>query len=373
MIKTACAHFPLDRPCAFHKKTKQLCDTCGHYRPVTAPAGAPPNILIIKLGAMGDVLRTTFLLPGIKEVWPGARITWLVAAGSEPILEGNPHLARIWPMDKTVYGRLAAERFDIVINLDLSPESLLLTRAVPAARRIGFTLDDTRQIRCSNSTARRWLAMSGNDVLKKQNTATYQHWMARIVGLPRDTYEIFTPLAPASLKKAAAFARTHGLVNKKVIGINPGAGARWKLKRWTTRGYQALIRRLTADGYAILLLGGRDENALVTSLARGQAGTVVNGGTDNSLPDFFALLNLCDLVITGDTLALHAALGLRKKVVALFGPTSAPEIALYGRGVKVVSSRDCICCYRQACDMKPTCMDVITTDMVEQAVRQCLS
>lgn len=372
-MRTDCVHFPLDRPCVFHKKNGQLCDTCGQYRAVRSPAGAPPNILIIKLGAMGDVLRTTFLLPGIKEVWPGARITWLVAAGSEPILEGNPHLARIWPMDKTVYGKLAAERFDVVINLDLSPESLLLARAAPAARRIGFTLDDARQIRCSNSTARRWLAMSSNDVVKKQNTATFQHWMARIVGLPREDYEIFTPLAPTAVKKAAAFARNNGLVNKTVIGINPGAGARWKLKRWTTRGYQALIRRLTADGYAVILLGGRDENALVSTLARRQSGTVVNGGTENTLPDFFALLNLCDMLITGDTLALHAALGLKKKVVALFGPTSAPEIALYGRGVKVVSPRDCICCYRQVCDVTPTCMDVITTDSVEQAVRQCLS
>ncbi len=372
MLKTDCIYFPLDRPCRFHKKNKQVCVNCTHYRSVNTRNSPVTRILIIKLGAMGDVLRTTFLLPGLRAKWPRAHITWLVAAGSEPILNGNPHIDHIWPMDKTIYEKLSAERFDIVINLDLSPESLMLTRAAFAAVIIGYCLDDKRRIRSSNIFASRWLAMSGNDILKKKNTDTYQHWMAKIVGLPRNDYEIGTPLLPASVKKATAFAHRHGLTGKRIIGINPGAGKRWKLKRWTDRGYRTLIARLGKAGYAILLLGGKDEQEILAGLSKNTRTTVVNSGTDNSIPDFFALINLCELVVTGDTLALHAALGLKKKVVAVFGPTSAPEIAIYNRGVKVVSPLDCVCCYRQMCDKKPTCMDTITADMVEQAVTACL-
>ncbi|MGA2091155.1 MAG: glycosyltransferase family 9 protein, partial [Endomicrobiales bacterium] len=372
MLNTDCVHFLLDRPCSFHKQNKQLCDTCAHYASVTSRARSQKNILIVKLGAMGDVLRTTFLLPGIVAKWPGARITWLVAAGSEPVLQGNPHLNCIWSLDNTIYNKLSSHRFDIAINLDLSPESLMLTRAALATTVIGFTLDEKRRIHSSNTFASRWLEMSGNDILKKNNISTYQHWMARIVGLPRDDYEIYTPLPKSSVKKAAAFVRRHGLTDKKIIGVNPGAGKRWKLKRWTSRGYRTIITRLCDEGYTILLLGGKDEEDILTALTKKMKHTVINSGANNSIPDFFALINLCSVIITGDTLALHAALGLKKKVVALFGPTSAPEICLYNRGVKVISPIDCVCCYRQSCEKKPTCMDMISSGMVLQAVHACL-
>jgi heptosyltransferase-2 len=76
-------------------------------------------------------------------------------------------------------------------------------------------------------------------------------------------------------------------------------------------------------------------------------------------------------VVTGDTLALHVALGLEKRVVALFGPTSAAEIDLYGLGSKVVAPLDCVCCYNPVCDRSPSCMDSIGAERVyEQVVEQ---
>jgi ADP-heptose:LPS heptosyltransferase len=73
-------------------------------------------------------------------------------------------------------------------------------------------------------------------------------------------------------------------------------------------------------------------------------------------------------VVTGDTLALHAALGLGKRVVALFGPTSAAEIDTYGLGAKIVPDLECTCCYRPECNRRPSCMDSIQVEQVAGAL-----
>jgi heptosyltransferase-2 len=99
---------------------------------------------------------------------------------------------------------------------------------------------------------------------------------------------------------------------------------------------------------------------------------LIDTGHKNTPREFLSLLNLCDLVVTGDTLAMHAAVALKKKVIALFGPTSSSEIELYGRGKKIIPDMDCLCCYKETCDKHPNCMENISPDTVFQAVKELL-
>jgi heptosyltransferase-2 len=87
-----------------------------------------------------------------------------------------------------------------------------------------------------------------------------------------------------------------------------------------------------------------------------------------SLRGFIQLVDLCDVVLTGDTLALHVATGLGRRVVAIFGPTSSKEIDLYGRGTKIVPGIDCTCCYKVDCCREPNCMDLVRSETVFEAV-----
>jgi heptosyltransferase-2 len=169
-----------------------------------------------------------------------------------------------------------------------------------------------------------------------------------------------------------ASANKHGLKKGKVVGINPGAGGRWELKRWTLSGYAYLINALHEAGHKVLLLGGPQEAELIKQLMSRCKGKVVSSGTNNTMPEFFAKLNLCDVIVCGDTMALHAALGLKKKVLALVGPTSAAELEMYGRGLKVVPDMPCTCCYRPSCDKKPTCMEMLKPELVWHALQELL-
>jgi ADP-heptose:LPS heptosyltransferase len=99
---------------------------------------------------------------------------------------------------------------------------------------------------------------------------------------------------------------------------------------------------------------------------------LINTGTNNSLREFFAKLDLTDILVTGDTMALHAAAALKKEVVCLFGPTSYSEIYDYGRITKVYPDMECLTCYKPECDFDPTCMDNITVDMVYNEIEKII-
>ncbi|MGB0641541.1 MAG: glycosyltransferase family 9 protein, partial [Myxococcota bacterium] len=85
IYRTDCRYFTGYKPCRFER----ACSGCDQFRP------ASPDVLLINLDAMGDVLRTTALLPAIRRKYPDARITWLTRPRSAELLEGNPEIDRI--------------------------------------------------------------------------------------------------------------------------------------------------------------------------------------------------------------------------------------------------------------------------------------
>jgi heptosyltransferase-2 len=131
------------------------------------------------------------------------------------------------------------------------------------------------------------------------------------------------------------------------VGVEMRADARWRWKRWVQ--YPELIAALRADGCDVAVFEQRDD-----------------------LRDFIADVNSCSVVVTGDTLTMHIALALGKRTVAVFGPTSAPEIHGYGRLTSIVSPIECISCYLRDCDVTPNCMQRIPLQRMHDAVRAAL-
>ena len=95
---------------------------------------------------------------------------------------------------------------------------------------------------------------------------------------------------------------------------------------------------------------------------------LINPGTENSLRKFISIINALDILITSDTLTLHIAVALKKRVVCFFGPTSAEEIELYGQGVKIKPNSDCYCCYKKQRTSEKMCIDEIEVDKLTQSM-----
>ena len=151
------------------------------------------------------------------------------------------------------------------------------------------------------------------------------------------------------------------------IGLNVGVGTKWPSKGWPLKRWKELIKKLNSDKNNLLLLGGPEEIEIISQLKK-EYNFLFDTGSNNSLLEFAAIVNLSDLVITADTLALHIATALDKKIIALFGPTSVNEIELYGKGVKLRSPDGCKCYYRKYCLEEASCMEKISSDMVIDAL-----
>jgi heptosyltransferase-2 len=364
ILKPDCSHFPGDRPCRFHKELGIKCDACPHYAPVRE------TILVIKFDALGDVLRTTALLPSLRKRYPAARIAWLTKGSARDLFDNNPYVDEVLACeDPATLAQLQARTFDLVIHPDASPASAAYASLARANAKRGFALDATGRVEPLNPEAREWFEMGAFDDLKKANTKTYQQVIHEIAGVPWERSEIVIRLTEAERARARAFATERRLERFDfIVGLNTGAGGRWTYKKWTIPGYEALVRALQ-DRYncGILLYGGPEERERNATLAAASP-NVIDTGTDNALRDFFGRVDLSDVFVTGDTMALHAATALGKRVVCLFGPTSAHEIEDYDRITKIQPRLDCLVCYKMDCDFVPNCMASISSDTVLEAI-----
>lgn len=325
------------------------------------------KILIVKLGAIGDVMRTTSILPGLKEKYNPAQIDWVTSAAAEALLIDDPfiHDLFVWQERNTL------GEYDLVIGLEDDKEACQLVSEVKAGGVIGAYLKDGKQ----TYTPSAWFDMSvisryglekANE-LKKQNKKTFQQHMAELLGINVGPY-VFG-LTPDEIEYGKKFVRSLGLgAKEKAIGMNTGAGKRWQLKALSAEKTIDLIKRIRKElGVASIILGGEEEKERNDIISK-ETG-MPNGGL-HSLRNFAAVVNQCAVVVSSDSLAMHFAIATGRRLVVFFGPTSPAEIELYGLGTKVYPDMDCLVCYKKKCDKRPNCMDEISVDQLFQAVKK---
>ncbi|WP_309396206.1 glycosyltransferase family 9 protein [Cerasicoccus maritimus] len=366
IIHNDCRHYFTDRPCKPHKQRGRRCGDCSEYDKILQ------EILIVKLDAIGDVLRATSLLRPLREKYPQARVTWLTRPNATDLLKHNSLVDEILPFNHEALLVLQTKRFDVVINPDASETSCRLASLANGKERVGYWIDEAGEFFCGNEAAEHWRYMGLDDDLKKANQRSYQDLLLDICDLPHVPNPIIWTLSEDEKRLASEFAQQHNLVPGKtpILGLNTGAGSRWVWKKWTLEGFRALVKGTLSEqpDTRILLYGGPEEVERNTILKADFPDAVVDTGCDNSLRQFGALLSLCDVLVTGDTMGLHLACALEKRIVALFGPTSLPEIEIYGRGAKIAPEMDCLGCYLSDCDVRPACMERIPVDTVLESV-----
>lgn len=360
-----CRYFLGDRPCRWHKLEGAVCE-CSHYDKVAE------RILIIKLDAMGDVLRTTALLPAIAAAHPGAAIAWVTRAESVPLLANNPFITETIAYGADASVCLGSRKFDRVINLDAGRVSAGLAAIAKGDRKDGFVLDSDGSVRPTNAEARAWLEAGVFDDVKRAWTSTYQDTMLGILHLDEAPHHYVLNLTEDERRSGLEHLRALGADGRPMVGFNTGAGGRWQLKQWREEGFRELAAGLIAQNVQVVLLGGPSERERNDRLKMAVPG-IIDPGSDNAVRHFASLVAACDVVVTGDTLAMHIALATRRRTIVLFGPTSAVEIELYGFGEKILPELTCLGCYKNTCDFVPNCMDEISTETVLAAVRRQLA
>jgi len=364
-VKFDCRYYRGEKPCRF----KRECKGCPHYEPMGT------RFLIIKLAAAGDVLRTTPLLHAIKRKHERSWVVWVTDAFSVPLLENNPYIDRLLPYGHDATVELMGQKFDVLMCLDKEPRAIGLANIVSAKEKLGFRMTEHGTLGIFNPEATYALALGLSDPLKfYQNQKSYQQIIFEAVGYEFRGERYILNLTDEAKAQAKAKLRALGVAPNEAVGVNTGAGKVFATKKWPEEHLTELVRLLRTEGIKVLLLGGPEEVERNKRIKAGFASDdgVVDAGTDNPLDVFCAIVSLCRLVVTVDTMALHIAVALGVPVIALFGPTCHQEVDLYGRGEKLVGKAPCAPCYRASCD-DPICMKSITPRQVLEAVKRWIS
>ena len=367
MLMYDCRYFPGDRPCVFNKQNGLKCDFCDRYNPITL------KILIIKLDAIGDVLRTTSILPPLKYKYPDAYITWCTKLNAKEIFNNNSFVDDVITVEDDAGFRLSKEKFDIIINLDSSKISSSIASFAKGKDKKGFLLDEKGCVVPTSQEADYWLQMSAFDEKKKENTKTYQQLIYDVIGLDDDISRPVYQISEFFTKRKINQLKSDGLKKKRVsIGLNVGVGTKWPNKGLPVENWKQLIELLLKEQELnILLLGGPEEIEILNDLKNRYPGTINTGG-NNSIDEFAAIVNVCNVIVTADTFALHIASALDKKIIALFGPTSMNEVELYGKGIKLHAEDECKCFYRKKCTEEISCMQKINAEKIYSALKSIL-
>jgi heptosyltransferase-2 len=247
---------------------------------------------------------------------------------------------------------------------------------IRAEHKVGFGMSPLGNIICLNKESEYTYELGINDLLKfRINTKTYPELIFECAGIPyKEPQEYFLPDLSTEIEAAGNRLLALGIRPGDLkIGLNTGAGDVFATKKWTEEGYIRLADRLTNElGARILLLGGPGEVERNRRIAAATQNRAVNTGNANPIREFAGIVGNCTLMVTGDTLAMHLAIGLKVPVLVILGPTCHQEIELYGRGLKIVSDFDCSPCYLSACPKKVACMDAIEVDMVFESVARLI-
>lgn len=351
-IKFDCKHFRGDIPCAPNKLRGKVCNNCDEYLPISK------KILIIKLGAIGDVIRSTSLAVRYREIYPDCHITWLTHF---PEVLPKDSIDEIHKFDfRSVY-ILSHQKFDIAVNLDKDVEVCALLKNIDADEKHGFTWDNGH-IAVSNKASEHKLITGLFDQYSKANTKSYLEEIFEICGFTFNKEPYLLNVNPELCKRWNSLKEK--AEGKTIVGLNTGCGRRWLTRLWPSESWVALIKQLQQAGFYPLLLGGPDEDMQNKTYAQ-QTGAYYPGTF--SLENFIAISWQCDIIVTAVTMMMHIAIGLKKPLILFNNIFNKNEFELYGRGTIIEPISGCDCYYGNECKRQRHCMEDISVEAVFDA------
>ncbi len=320
------------------------------------------NILLIKPGAIGDLLQLTPVIRALANRYPGARISLLVGTRETAALfQHNPHVSDVMVFDRRgehrtfpaflkLWSRLLRKKYDLVIHFQRSNlKAWLLAAASMPCRVLVY------------------------HKAKNPNIHVVENYFETVAPLGISAEDRSLELFTGEDDERFAENMFSGLRPGPgpVIALNPGASHhvnRWSAERFTALA-DALAERVSAT---IIIIGGKEDENLAQSISAASASKPLVMAGKATLLQLGAVLRRCDLLISGDTGPLHLATAVRTRVIALFGAADPARTGPVGPGHRVIQAKDAHCapCRSRVCSNKVylDCMEKITVQDVMDVV-----
>ena len=310
------------------------------------------RLLVVRLGAMGDVIHALPAITALRQMHPGWVIDWVVEPAWCALLTGNcetsnpglgpaqplvNHLyvasSKAWrhdPLSRKTHNEISALRhelrngdYDAVLDLQGAVRSAAVACMTGCHRRIGESKP--------REWAARWLF---TERIPTRGVHVIEQDVELAAAVAGDDLAPVEPWLPVDLAAEAWCDQLLAGAGRPAVLLNPGAG--WGAKRWPVERYAAVAETLAHRGYRVLVNGGPGEDSLVEAIEAqsGGAGKPLNA----TIAQLIALTRRVALMIAGDTGPLHLACALGRPVVGIYGPTDPARNGPFGTRFRVLRS-----------------------------------
>jgi heptosyltransferase-1 len=311
---------------------------------LTAATSTSSRILVVRLGAMGDIIHALPAVASLKRSYPGSRLTWVVEPKWAPLLEDNPFIDRIVLLRRdTVAGlreswrALRAERYDFAVDFQGLIKSALAASAARPDRIFGFHRSQLRERAAA-------LFYSDKTVSRAAHVVEKNLDLASAAGAPTLLRTFPLPMGhPEGALPPGDF-----------VLASPLAG--WRAKQWPIEHYQALAARLSSELGIPLVLDGPPGSGLAHC---------------SGLPGLIHATRRAAAIVGVDSGPLHLAAALGKPGVAIYGPTDPARNGPYGDSLRVLRSPAAVTTYKRGASIDEA-MRAVSPAQVFEALKAML-
>jgi len=327
------------------------------------------RILVVRLGAMGDIIHTLPAVAQLKSRFPNAHVTWVIESKWKPLLEGNPHVDQVitiplsqwrrypgslstWRSFRSFCDRLRQSEFDTAVDFQGLLKSAVVAYISGARRVVGFDKKALRE---------RIAALFYSDCVIP--------YSKHVVDQNRDL-----TMMMGAQKSHAIFSLPSGqpsplLPDGEFILAAPLAG--WTSKQWPAKYYAELARLMWCDrGIPLVVDCAPQDSTYVEQICIGapKGSCIVH---NSSLNELIAATRRAQAVVGVDSGPLHLAAALDVPGVAIYGPTDPIRNGPYGNSIFLMRYPGTITSYRRSKKIDPS-MFMIHPDRVWETLRNIL-
>lgn len=327
------------------------------------------RILIVLLGAIGDVVRALPLAMRLRAGWPAARLVWAVEPAAAPIVDRHPALDGTIRFERPD-GARGLVRFlrdvrsygpDLTLDLQRHFKSGLTSWRSGAAMRIGFAPANSRE---------------GNFLFNNRHVAPVERFSPKVAQFLSFADYLEAPPAPISFGLRLQADEEERVTELLSAVRGPFAvlftGSTWPSRSWFPHPTAAVCRELRARGLAVVFVGAASERPFATAVIAAGADAVNLVGR-TSLRDVIGILARARITVGPDSGPMHIAAAVGTPVVSFWGATSPARSAPHGSENLVVRGDvPCAPCYLPRCPIGRLCMEKIRPEMVLSRVDEVL-
>ena len=347
----------------------------------------PRKILILRLSAIGDVIRTLPSLHLLRKKFQESWIAWAVEEKAAPILEGHDALDEIILVPRKTWVRslknpfkwihaladiikflrtLKRSSFDTVIDFHSSLKSGIISRCTGAKCRIGYTAPYSREFNFLFNNVR--LPLREKRISRIERNFT----LLKYFHINANECKASISIAAEEKDYIDDFLRSEEFTNRTKIIMFPGASKKQAYKKWGSDNYATLANMLFKNNVAIILGWGPGEREECEKISSSVEGAIFLS-PPTTLKHLTELIKRCQLYIGGDTAAMHLSCAVGTPCLVIYGPTDPVINAPWGKQFHIIydDTIDCSPCRKRRCK-KRDCFQNITPELVYREARKMM-